>query len=88
MRQALGQDNKDGGCFSAIAGATTVLMRLYPQLDSNQRTRLRRPALYPLSYGGKCQRSVPQLLSPGKLASFADDVKADIIAEPAHEERS
>ena len=26
--------------------------QLYPQLDSNQRTRLRRPALYPLSYGG------------------------------------
>jgi hypothetical protein len=26
--------------------------RWYPQQDSNLRTRLRRPALYPLSYGG------------------------------------
>jgi hypothetical protein len=63
------------------------MIRLYPQLDSNQRTRLRRPALYPLSYGGKCTRSVPQLLSPGKLTSFADAMKADIIAETCHEER-
>ena len=27
-------------------------MGKYPRLDSNQGTRLRRPALYPLSYGG------------------------------------
>ena len=34
------------------SGLAVFLCAQYPQLDSNQRTRLRRPALYPLSYGG------------------------------------
>ena len=37
--------------------ATSPKNQKYPQLDSNQRTRLRRPVLYPLSYGGYKRQS-------------------------------
>ena len=36
----------------SIGGMTMRGFRWYPRRDSNPRTRLRRPALYPLSYGG------------------------------------
>ncbi len=36
-------------------------LRWYPQQDSNLRTRLRRPALYPLSYGGRIGNEAEQV---------------------------
>jgi hypothetical protein len=43
-----------------------------PQQDSNLRTRLRRPMLYPLSYGGsltqKCYQSGAALVTPARDA--------------------
>ena len=36
----------------AVQGAVSASNKKRPQQDSNLRTRLRRPLLYPLSYGG------------------------------------
>ena len=45
----------------------------YPQQDSNLRTRLRRPALYPLSYGGR--RPPP----PGHLAGGSSQAELSLL---------
>ena len=38
--------------YVQVSGAITLVSAKYPRQDSNLRTRLRRPLLYPLSYGG------------------------------------
>jgi hypothetical protein len=45
---------RDNGHFSETAGQSqeTPVQMGRPQQDSNLRSRLRRPMLYPLSYGG------------------------------------
>ena len=42
--------------------------RWYPRRDSNPRTRLRRPVLYPLSYGGSTPSTI-SLSAPGNKPS-------------------
>ena len=41
----------------------------YPRRDSNPRTRLRRPALYPLSYGGGHTKNYNIVPPTGQAAS-------------------
>ena len=51
--------NDNSGDLSVTAGQNefSLVFRWRPQQDSNLRTRLRRPLLYPLSYGGWRTRS-------------------------------
>jgi hypothetical protein len=49
------------------------LSRRYPQGDSNARARLRRPVLYPLSYGG----NMALLLNDSKLRQVSNEGEAE-----------
>jgi hypothetical protein len=44
-------------------------LEVYPRQDSNLRTRLRRPALYPLSYGGLPLTKTNRLCTPDSVVS-------------------
>ena len=62
-------------------------MREYPRRDSNPRTWLRRPVLYPLSYGGVLihQYSKCALVRQGELTPrhvFGEHSWSEVIAVP------
>ena len=52
--------NDNSGDLNVAAGQEmfSLVPRWRPQQDSNLRTRLRRPSLYPLSYGGWRRRQL------------------------------
>ena len=52
--------NDNSGDLNVAAGQEefSLVFRWRPQQDSNLRTRLRRPSLYPLSYGGWRRRQL------------------------------
>ena len=63
-------DNSGDLIIAAGQEESSLVFRWRPQQDSNLRTRLRRPSLYPLSYGGWRRR---QLSCPAKQPPAATD---------------
>ncbi len=59
--------------------------REYPQQDSNLRTRLRRPVLYPLSYGGQLRADYTTTRSAGKKARKAVNGRMQVFTRPGIE---
>ena len=75
MAMSSAQGNSD--CYRSVVNTVQVGRKWYPRRDSNPRSWLRRPVLYPLSYGGT-ETKLYQVRNPDNKALAAPKLRRPI----------
>ncbi len=74
---AMSSAQGNSGCCRLVVETVQVGRRWYPRRDSNPRSWLRRPVLYPLSYGGT-ETKLYQVRNPDDKALAAPELRRPI----------